>query len=308
MNYVMKKISVLDAVSKKEFLRPAHRLIQTRVMQQRNYHEHPVHSDFSAEYEAIAAWATVTCSYSGIEQAMKCLLKMQGTYVEKSQSKGGHKHHDIGKIFQDLASGEQEVLRVSYSIYRSLHDYIPSDTVDCFLDAIDSGYLTWRYFLLEGNDQSNWPPTTHPGAMLEIWSSLTDILQARVFTNHGLYTVKNRIDWRLHELRCNAIHEVHDSSSGQVFASDYSDLRFDDNRVDINRYVAFFLDEASKNPLHTHAESLSLPEWLPAEEVLRRFVGKVKEDETDCDFSYFLGRAQKGEIAWNTSDNRFEKP
>ena len=49
-----------------------------------------------------------------------------------------------------------------------LHDYIPPETADCFLDAIDSGYPTWRYFLLEGE----MPPSTHPGAMLEIWSAL----------------------------------------------------------------------------------------------------------------------------------------
>ena len=204
MNDVMDKITPLDPQRKQEFLRPASRLIEAQYRQCRFYHEHDVLPDLSAEYEAIAAWATVTCNYSGIEQAMKCLLQMRGTYVDKYQSKKGHKHHDIGKLFQSLASEEQDVLRVSYAIYRSLHDYIPPETVDCFLDAVDSGYTSWRYFLLEGNDQNKWPPTTHAGAMLEIWSALTDVLRARVFTNHGLNSMKHRIDFRLRKLHIDA--------------------------------------------------------------------------------------------------------
>ena len=192
MNDVMNNITPLDPCRKKKFRRPAHRIMAARKRLHRSYHEHPIQPDFIAEAEAIAAWSTVTCSYSGIEQAMKCLLQMRGAYVDRSLSGGGHRHHDIGKLFNELTSEEQDVLRVSYAIYRSLHNYIPPETADCFLNAIDDGYPTWRYLLLEGSEK--WPPTTHPGAMLEIWSALTDIIQARVFCNHGLHTVKRRID------------------------------------------------------------------------------------------------------------------
>ena len=116
----------------------------------RSYHEHPIQRDFFAEAEAIAAWNSVTCCYSGIEQAMKCLLQMRGTYIDRPLREGGHRHHDIGKLFNVLAHEEQEVIRVSYCIYRSLHDYIPREAVDSFLDGIDTGFPTWRYFLLEG--------------------------------------------------------------------------------------------------------------------------------------------------------------
>ena len=166
----MKKIQPLDSLGKEEFFRPASRLIEAQYKQYRSYHERPIQRDMFADYDAIAAWGTVTCCYSGIEQAMKCLLQLRGAFKRKK-----HWHHCIGKLFRELASEEQDVLRVSYAIYRSLHDYIPPETVDCFLNAIDDGYNTWRYFLLMGE----MPPTTHPGAMLEIWSALTDILLAR---------------------------------------------------------------------------------------------------------------------------------
>ena len=185
----MDRIAPLDSCLKKEFTRPVHRLIEAWEKQHRSFHERRIQRDMFAEYEAIAAWGAVTCCYSGIEQAMKCLLQMRGAYIHKPLKSGGHKHHHIGKLFQALDCEEKDVLRVSYGIYRSLHDYIPPETADHFLDAIDSGYPTWRYFLLEGK----MPPTTHPGAMLEIWSALSDILKARVFTNHGLYSVEQRV-------------------------------------------------------------------------------------------------------------------
>ena len=298
MNDVMNNITPLDPCRKKKFQRPAHRLIKAQRLQHRSYHEHPIQPDFITEAEAIAAWSTVTCSYSGIEQAMKCLLQMQGTYVDKPLSGGGHRHHDVGKLFNALTSEEQDVLRVSYAIYRSLHNYIPPETADCFLNAIDDGYPTWRYFLLEGSEK--WPPTTHPGAMLEIWSALTDIIQARVFCNHGLHTVKRRID---HYLEKKTKHDAWfkhiNTGIGKCEINDMNHWRQSRNKITINAYVDLFYCDAKGR--------LDLIEVLPSTlQVLRTLVDIVKQRKNDNDFSYFLRRAQTRRIVWNPRQDRFE--
>ena len=297
MNDGMDKIAPLDSCRREEFNRPASRLIETQNMQHRTYHESPIQRDMIAEYDAIAAWSTVTCCYSGIEQAMKCLLEMRGAFKRKK-----HWHHCIGKLFRELASEEQEVLRVSYAIYRSLHDYIPLETVDCFLDAIDQGYSesekpvpgynTWRYFLLEGE----MPPTTHAGAMLEIWSSLSDILQVRVFTNHGLNSVEQRIDHHL-----DWVDHTYEIGAGQRERDDIIRwMRKCHKNVPMNAYADLF---------YHHAEStLDLIEVPPStREILNTMVGIVKDKWVDNDFAHFLRRAQMGEIVWNPDKNLFEK-
>ena len=155
----MKSIEKLGDDCRDRFIHPAHRLIGAYRNTKSHYDSNPSQRDMDAEYEAVAAWMIITCCYSGIEQSMKCLLQMNGSF-----SKDDHFHHNIGELFQDLTSEEKQILRTYYSVYRSLHTYIPPQSADCFLTAIDSGYAKWRYFLLEGEK----PPTTHPGAMLEI--------------------------------------------------------------------------------------------------------------------------------------------
>ena len=191
----MDSIEKLDAVSRDKFQNRAHRLIQVCYRVADHYHANPIKRDFFAEAEAIAAWMIVTSCYSGIEQSMKCLLQMRESYIDEERSKGGDRHHYIGELFEKLDSRERDVIRTYYSAYRLLHDYIPLQTADCFLRAIDDGYPKWRYFLSEDNR----PPKTHCGAMVEIWTALSAILRARVFTNHGLQTVIQRIYDRLHE-------------------------------------------------------------------------------------------------------------
>ena len=292
----MNDIIPLDSLGREKFFRPANRLIEAQRKQYRSYHEHPIQRDMFAEYDAIAAWGTVTCCYSGIEQAMKCLLQMRGAYIDKPQSKGGHRHHDIGKLFQDLASEEQDVLSVSYAIYRSLHNYIPPETVDSFLQAIDDGYPTWRYFLLEGE----MPPTTHPGAMLEIWSALSDLLQARVFTNHELNSVERRIKHNLYHLGLQEAWTKHiNTDIGRREIDDLHRWMKGSNGVAMNAYANLF---------YRHAERrLDLIDVLPStREVLNTMVGIVKDAWVDNDFAYFLRRAQTEEIAWNPDKNHFE--
>ena len=146
---VMANIEQLDSDSKSAFLHPANRLIQACRRVTDYYHANPIARDFFAEFEAIAAWMVVTCSYTGIEQSIKCLLQMRGSYIDEERKKGGHRHHYIGELFEILSSEEKDVIRAYYSVFRLLHDYIPPRTADCFLSAIDDGYPKWRYFLLE---------------------------------------------------------------------------------------------------------------------------------------------------------------
>ena len=297
MNDGMNNITPLDSCKRELFIRPVHRLISAQKRQYRSYHEHPIQRDFFAETEAIAAWSTVTCSYSGIEQAMKCLLQMRGTYVDKRLSDGGHRHHYIGKLFQELTSEEQDVIRVSYAIYRSLHDYIPPETADCFLEAIDDGYPTWRYFLLEGGKTDGWLPTTHPGAMLEIWSALTDILQTRVFTNHGLYSVKKRLD---HYLRQKTSREA--SINTDIDVREIAGMNRwlqSHNNIILNAYANLFYFHATDR-----LDLIDVPPYTLT--MLRRLVDVLEEHQINNDLSHFLRRAKTTKIVWNPRRNRFE--
>ena len=293
MNDGMNKIIPLDSLGKEKFIAPASRLIEAQRKQYRSYHEHPIQRDMFADYDAIAAWGTVTCCYSGIEQSLKCLLKMRSSF-EKSK----HYHHNIGQLFKDLADEEKDVLRRSYSIFRSLHDYIEPETVDRFLEGIDKGYQKWRYFLLDGD----MPPTTHAGAMLEIWSALRDILLARVFTNHGLYSVEQRIEFNLQPSALReALVEHFSTGIGQSEIEDLNRWRRKSHEdVPLNAYADL---------IYHHAEStLDLIELLPStREVLNRMVVNVNDKWVDSDFAYFLRRAQMGEIVWNPDENFFEK-
>ena len=304
MEHGMDRIASLDAYRKDKFRGPVVRLCEAQRKQSCLYHDHPAQRDMFPEYDAIAAWGTVTACYSGIEQAMKCLLQMRDAYIEKK-----HKHHKIGKLFHELAGEEQDVLHDSYRIYRSLHDYISLETVASFLDSIDAGYTrkpgsspetgytTWRYFLLDGH----MPPTTHPGAMLEIWSALCSMLSARVFTNHGLYSVEKRIAHNLRNAGQEAWAAWIDMGIGRREMEDIRRWRQKSHyKAIINAYIDLFYQHAERN--------LDLIEAVPStKQILNTMVGIVKGSWVDNDFAYFLRRAQMGDIIWKPDTRVFEK-
>lgn len=297
----MDRITLLDEDRRGKFTRPVARICAAQRIQSRLYHERPVQRDMFAEYDGIAAWGTVTNCYSGIEQAMKCLLQMR---VEKKR-----RDHQIGKLFHELAEEERAVLHESYRIYRSLHDYIPPETVADFLEAIDAGhtrkpgakpqagYTTWRYFLLEGN----MPPTTHAGAMIEIWSALCDILKAKVFKNHGLYSVEKRIAHHLENADQDAWSAWVSMTDGRREMEDIGRWRQQRRyKAIINAYIDLFFLHAERN--------LERIETLPStKQLLNAMVGIVEEGWFDNDFAYFLDRARKGEIIWRPDARVFER-
>ena len=295
----LSQITAFDGDLRTKFRHPAHRIMAARNLMHRSYHENPIQPDFSGEYEAIAAWSTVTCCYSGIEQAMKCLLQMRGTYIDKPLREGGHRHHDIGKLFTVLAREEQEVIRVSYCIYRSLHDYIPRESVDSFLNGIDTGYRTWRYYLLEGRKPDEWAKT-HPGAMLEIWSALSDIICASVFHNHGLHTVKRRIEFYLEKkTKHDAWIEHINTGIGKCEIEDMNRWFQSHDNIKINAFADLFYCHGNNKLDHVNVLASTM-------QVLRSMVDIIQQRKNDNDFSYFLHRAQTSRIVWNPNDNCFE--
>ena len=299
----MNGVAPLEPDQRKSYSQPVRRLGEAFKQVHGAYHKQPtIQPDGSDEFEAVCAWRTVTCSYSGIEQAMKCLMKMRGLEVPR-----GNEGHRIGWLFEQLAPQEQHPLRVSYDVYRSLHYYIPPETADECLDTIDNGYSAWRYLLLELEDKV--PPATHPGAMLEIWSALTDILDARVNYNHGLETVQWRIEERLKGFYVDALG---DQLSELFELSELGDQLSDIGQSQINKMTAQLNEDIAINYcaefLYRDArdQSLSSDDQLSDSPVLPTLIDKIKRYTTDHDFSYYVQRARTNKLAWNPRPGRFE--
>ena len=151
----------------------------------RLHRSHPVGTDLVPEENLLQAWPVVLAAYSGMEQAMKHLVRMRtGGYPDRASS------HNPSNMFRRMDEEEKSVVREAYAIYQSLHSYIPFQTADEFLDAIGAGWEPWRYWLLERNN----PPTNHPGAMLEIWHALVRVIEHRKYEHRGLSSVDIRIE------------------------------------------------------------------------------------------------------------------
>ena len=295
MNNSMTKITRLEGDKRQSLIRPAYRLISTGKLMRQYYHGIPLGQDRVEEQNAINAWATVTVCYSGIEQAIKFLLKIQENLNEIPRD---YKHHRIGVLFQELTEEQREVVGESYSIYQSLHDYIELKTVDDFLGEIDNGYPAWRYFPLEGIP----PPTTHCGTMLEIWFALTNIIEARVFKNRELYHCAHRFHTYLSKCVNKAREKYADPETGEDKATN----------EDLNRWSGprdCLLNSWAKM-LHGHATSTNELDVLPhTKKILLASIDIAKERaQSDQDFSYFLDRVQDPGITWNPRGKRFEAP
>ena len=181
-------LQVLPESQRKIYKWSYHRLT-TAHRQVHQYRRHlPTHPDMFPEHDAANAWGIVTLAYSGIEQSMKCLLRMRGK--DKGRS------HAIRQLFSLLTVEERQLIEKSHRHYCILYPEIPYGTVVEFLRAIDRGWLPWRYFLIDGIEKKT-PPTIHPGWMVEIWSSLNDLIKIRLGYNRRTHTVLQRI--------CNAM-------------------------------------------------------------------------------------------------------
>lgn len=182
-------------MSQADFKRKVARIDQAIERQIRIYRKFPHKSDLIVEHEMTMCWHHITCLYSLIEQALKCLFEMRRIQ---------HKHgHELKKeLFDGLPDKDKKTLRIAYKIYQSLH-FAPSlfggdpppKSVDDFLEIMGNGYSNWRYFLLE--DKRSEIAPTHIGAMLEVARTLAYILVSEVFTDHGLDHVGCRLNSRI---------------------------------------------------------------------------------------------------------------
>lgn len=294
-----------------EFLRPFARIYNAWSSENKRYQENPLQPDLFAESMAVAAWSIVTCCYSGIEQAMKCLLKMQGSYDSRTKWQGGHEHHFIGSLFKNLTTDEQDVIRDSYAIYRSLHEYISPETADDFLDVIDSGYVKWRYFLLDGNDQNKWPPKTHAGAMLEIWFTLCQIMRTKRGSNLEITTVNQDIERHLWDslfrnayFECLPFLECYMRDGEGIGSAELSELYSWVNSYEsrIDAFSALIYAHAKGNVEYAYKD------FRPTTRVIfSTFLNNVEEDHSYRreEVKHFIRRAKETRIRWNQEEKKF---
>ena len=247
----------------------------------------PTAPDIFPLHDAAMAWGVVTLAYSGIEQAMKCLLEMRDICPP-------HSHH-IGALFLRLASEERDVLETSHRDYRVLYPEIPYETAAGFLQALDQGYGKWRYILKEGVDGI---PPTHPGWMVEIWSALNDMIKARAGIDHGLDTVLRRIRIAMQLAIDRHWH------TGIVAEDDEPPLTQNDLTQTSTDYVAWI--KRYPNRIRAYADLL----WHEAQGTLDRLGGSPAfhlvlqrglrvfhqelRDRPDPDFTRFVERARCG--------------
>ncbi len=268
---------------------PAWRLTEAHRLATRRFHEDPLHRDWIAEYDAIQHWELITITYSGIEQAMKCLLEMRGKTYPR-----GTEGHKIGKLFHELASEEQAFVSHYYSVYKSLHDYIPPDTAEDFLKCIGNGYTKWRYFLLDGPPM----PTTNTGAMLETWAALVGKLTAKAFTNHGPYTVKHRLHDQLFQ-RVQVASAGGDESQRR-YVRDLIDIFNAQPQAGVINYCSDLIRRAATGGRLSRHENTTAS-------ALTQFSTNSTQDRSfaDKDYRYFIQRAQTADILWDQDTKRF---
>ena len=302
MNSGITSIQHLGADAKEEFRHPAHRLVSTFNSVRDSYRERSVLRDMWAEQDAINAWPTITACYSGIEQAMKLLRLAQGEEMASLKKRG----HHISVLFNLLEDEEQRVLHFSYRVYQSLHTYIERETVADFLNEIDrggGGYGDWRYFLLQGSA----PPRTHPGAMLEIWSALCDIIRARILSNssRGLYSCDRRLLESIGQCILDAWMDGIEETGATSEETDALNRWGEANAGPINRYADFAHSYYCGTPSISNAAvdgSVVQPILLKSLSLLE------KKAQKDQDLAQFLYRTKQADIVWSETAQQFEKP
>ena len=293
MDNPMANITPLTGEQRQNLIRPAHRIISAGKLARRYHHEILLQQDLVAEQNTINAWATVTVCYSGIEQAIKFLLRIQGNFSSEDW------HHRIGTLSQELLREEREVIRKSYSIYQSLHNYIGPKTADDFLGEIDKGYPAWRYFLLEGGQL----PKTHCGAMLEIWSALADVIEARVFRNNDLCHCARRFEIYVGKY----VNEARQQYAARENGGEAAEIT-----EDLGRWMAprgYLLNAWANMLQHGTANANELGMLPRTREILLTSIDFARKyAQSDQDFAHFLDRAERHGITWNHLAQRFETP
>ena len=266
----------------------------------RLYQNNPIQPDLVPSYEALQAWPFIVSAYSGIEQSIKVLLKMSNIEYPNS-GRGGHR---LDGLFGRLLPPEKTVIRKSFDVYQSLHYYINFTTVDEFLSTISngsghSGYDDWRYLLMDFQASliSARVPMNHAGAMIEVWTALSNILIAKTVTDHGLRTVADRIENKI----ASCLTSTSQQQPYRVDNEQFLDLKrwLDSAGSNINAYADFY-----------HAFLNQRPAVYPIAQRIEDFLeGSIphardlaKEDQ---DFKLFLYLAEHTLVKWNQTTKRF---
>jgi len=123
----------------------------------------------SSRLDAIEYWPVICDCYTGIEQTMKLLLQKNGQTPKKT--------HDLECLYQELQCSQWSVINEYYRVYQSLYSHelcsIPLDAADKFISHINKGYASWRYILIEKDQEI---PAVNVGFMLEVWRALVRLV------------------------------------------------------------------------------------------------------------------------------------
>lgn len=158
---------------------PANRLSSALDLLERTWHQsNGIQSDLAKDYEGIQAWCWIPNLYQCVEQMFKLMI---GKNPENGKYTRGHLLHNL---FQLLSDDHQNNLRTCFRYFLQIHREIDVPTLDAFLEQIDlgknnePGYVSWRYFLLEGFPQDrNQIPVQSVDAMFELARMCSEIIQ-----------------------------------------------------------------------------------------------------------------------------------
>lgn len=182
---------------------PANRLSSALDLLERTWHQsNGIQPDLAKDYEGIQAWFWIPNLYQCVEQMFKLMI---GKNPENGKYPRGHLLHDL---FQLLSDDHQNNLRTCFRYFLQIHPEIDIPTLDAFLEQIDlgknkePGYVSWRYFLLEGFPQDrNQIPVQSVDAMFELARMCSEIIQrefVRQEAPHALKPLQARLGTKLY--------------------------------------------------------------------------------------------------------------
>ena len=253
------------------------------------YESDPSGRDLDTGTDIANQWMYIASCYSGIEQSLKVIAAahrgLSVADVRKEVPRG--RGHDLASLFKCLDHEAKCILMRYYARFRSLHSYIPIDTLPGFLQSISrtdgKGYERWRYSLIEtGNDL----PTNSAEAMLAIWTSSVQLIGKRLGIEHVILP-EHAVMRQLGKLLPRVSTEK--DAIGPVWKECYAEP--------IN-YAARLLWEAHRG---IDMELSWMQSWVDA----------IKEESKDSkDLGYFIDRATGSTstglgIEWDSQSNCF---
>lgn len=171
-----------------------------------------VKPDLISDFEAAQAWIWIPNLYRCVEQMFKLMIQ------EKSENSEYLRTHHLGSLFQSLSEHHRDSLRTCFASFLEVYSQITVSTLDEFITLVDrgengrSGYVSWRYFPLEGfPQQQNEIPIQSVEAMFEIARMCSDILRTEVILKGDpkpLKTLPRQINERLHDAIIVAINHI----------------------------------------------------------------------------------------------------